>query len=181
LKTKNETKAGPKVNGEIPFEVMQVISADGKSIGIFSRKEALKIALEAHLDLVLMSEQGGEGYPIAKVMDFGKAIYAKKKQVADAKKHQKTIQIKEIKIRPKIGEHDYQIKINQAMQFLKEGKFVKVTLMFKGRESLSLQERGSGFFEKIDQSFAEAGLDKVSQDKDTKTSQFWSKIFHLKK
>jgi len=181
LKTKNETKAGPKVNAEIPFDVMQVISADGKSLGIFSRKEALKIASEADLDLVLMSEQGGEGYPIAKVMDFGKAAYAKKKQVADANKRQKTIQIKEVKLRPKIGEHDYQIKINQAIQFLKEGKFVKVTLMFKGRESLSLQERGSGFFEKIDQSFIDAGLDKISYDKDTKTSQFWSKIYHLKK
>lgn len=178
---KNETKAGPKVNADIPFDALQVISADGKSLGVFSRKEALKIATEAHLDLVLMSEQGGEGYPIAKIMDFGKATYEKRKQVNDAKKRQTTIQIKEIKIRPKIGEHDYQIKINQAIQFLKEGKFVKITLIFKGRESLSLQERGSGFFEKIDQSFIDAGLDKMSYDKDMKTSQFWSKIYHLKK
>ena len=95
-------------------------------------------------------------------MDFGKALYAKKKQQAEAKKSQKVIQVKEIKLRPKIGEHDYQTKINQAIDFLKDGKHLKVTLMFKGREAAMREERGEELFRKIDESFAAGRSDQNS-------------------
>lgn len=181
MKSKIEGKTGPAINEKIAFDKMHVISHEGKNLGILSKNEALKIAAEHHLDLVLMSDTGGEGYPVAKIMDFGKALYAKKKQVADAKKQQKTIEIKELKLRPKIGEHDYQTKINQAIQFLKSSKHVKITLMFKGRESINLNERGLEFFDKINQSFQEAGLNKLAQEKDSRSLNSWSRIYYLKK
>ena len=90
------------------------------------------------------------------------------------------IQVKEIKLRPKIGEHDYQTKINQAIDFLKEGKHLKVTLMFKGREAAMREERGEEMFKKIDKCFQEAGLSKIAQEKDSKATQFWSRVFFKK-
>lgn len=181
LKAKNEGVASPLINEKIRFDKMQVISHDGKNLGIISRDEALRLARQVELDLVLITEQGSEGYPVAKIMDFGKALYAKKKQLADAKKNQKVIQVKEIKLRPKIGEHDYQTKINQGVQFLKDGKHLKVTLMFKGRESATRDERGEELFAKIDASFEQAGLTKIAHEKDAKAPQFWSRIYYIKK
>ncbi len=171
----------PLINEKIRFDKMQVISHDGKNLGILAREEALKLARQTDLDLVVIADQGGEGYPVVKVMDFGKVLYAKKKQQAEAKKHQKVIQVKEIKLRPKIGEHDYQTKINQAVQFLKDGKHLKVTLMFRGRETATREERGQEIFDKIDKSFEEAGLTKLVQEKDAKAAQFWSRVYYLKK
>ncbi len=159
MKTRNEGTASQLVNEKIRFDKMQVITNDGRNLGILARDEALKLARQNDLDLVLLTEQGSEGVPLVKIMDFGKALYAKKKQQAEAKKSQKVIQVKEIKLRPKIGEHDYQTKINQAIDFLKEGKHLKVTLMFKGREAAMREERGEELFKKIDESFLEAGLD----------------------
>jgi translation initiation factor IF-3 len=173
--------ATPPINENIRFPKVQVITHDGKNLGIVAIDEALKLAEKAGLDLVLMSQMGGEGVPVVKIMDFGKALYAKKKQLADAKKHQKSIQVKEIKLRPKIGEHDYQTKINQAIQFLTSGKHLKITLMFKGRESLTIDKRGKELFDKIDASFQQAGLTKIMYEKDTKSSQLWSRIYYLKK
>lgn len=171
----------PLINEKIRFDKMQVISHDGKNLGILAREEALKLARQTDLDLVVIADQGGEGYPVVKVMDFGKVLYAKKKQQAEAKKHQKVIQVKEIKLRPKIGEHDYQTKINQAVQFLKDGKHLKVTLMFRGRETATREERGQEIFDKINKSFEEAGLTKLVQEKDAKAAQFWSRVYYLKK
>ena len=114
-----------------------------------TRGDALKIAQEAGLDLVMIAEEGREGVPVAKIMDFGKALYEKKKKQHEAKKHQKVIQIKEVKMGPKIGEHDFQTKMRQAIDFLKEGKRVKITLFFKGRENATKIERGTELFDKI--------------------------------
>ena len=179
MKTKNDS-ASPIINEKIRFDKMQVISHDGKNLGVLPRDEALRLARQVGLDLVIIAEQGGDGLPVVKVMDFGKALYAKKKQQAEAKKNQKVIQIKEIKLRPKIGEHDYQTKINQAIEFLKDGKHLKVTLMFRGRETATREERGTEMFTKIDASFEAAGLTKLVQEKDAKTPQLWSRIYYLK-
>lgn len=168
------------VNEKIRFDKMQVITNEGKNLGILSRDEALRLARQSDLDLVLLAEQGSEGVPLVKIMDFGKALYAKKKQQAEAKKSQKVIQVKEIKMRPKIGEHDYQTKINQAIDFLKDGKHVKVTLMFKGREAAMREERGEELFKKIDDSFEQAGLTRIAQEKDAKAAQLWSRVYFLK-
>ena len=177
---RTESTTSQPINEKIRFDKMQVITHDGKNLGIVSRDEALKLARQADLDLVLLTEQGSEGVPLVKIMDFGKALYAKKKQQAEAKKSQKVIQVKEVKLRPKIGEHDFQTKINQAIDFLKEGKHLKVTLMFKGRETAMRDERGEELFKKIDEAFAEAGLTKIAQEKDAKATQLWSRVYFLK-
>ncbi len=177
-----DTSSLPLINEKIRFDSMQLITNEGKNIGIVSRDEALRAARASNLDLVIIAEQGGEGVPVAKIMDFGKALYAKKKQQAEAKKKQQVIQIKEIKLRPKIAEHDYQTKINQGVQFLKEGKRLKITLMFKGRESAMRDERGSELFAKIHESLDAVGLAKnLIQEKDLKAPQLWSRVYYLKK
>lgn len=170
----------PLINDGIRFPRVQLITHDGQNVGVISRMDALRMAHEAGLDLVLIADQGAEGAPVVKIMDFGKALYAKKKKQQDAKKHQKVIQIKEIKMRPKIGEHDYQTKVNQAIQFLKEGKRLKVTLMFRGRELGLQQERGMDLLHKIDKAFAEAGLS-VVMEKETRMGPIWFRMYFLKK
>lgn len=172
----------PLINEKIRYDKMQLITHEGKNLGIVSREDALKFARVVGLDLAIIAESGSEGVPVAKVMDFGKVLYAKKKQQAEAKKKQQVIQIKELKIRPKIAEHDYQTKLNQALQFLKEGKRVKVTLMFKGREAAMREERGAELFNKIQQTFEDQGvLKNLVQEKDVKAPQMWSRIYYLKK
>ncbi len=180
MKAKNEGAPSQLINERIRFDKMQVISYDGKNLGIITRDEALRIARSVDLDVVLLAEEGSEGVPLAKIMDFGKALYAKKKQQAEAKKSQKVIQVKEIKMRPKIGEHDFMTKVNQAIDFLKEGKHVKFTLAFKGREAAMREERGEEIFKKIDQTFEEAGLTRIMAEKDSKMGQLWSRIYLLK-
>ena len=176
---KKET--GPFLNEKIRAPRLQLIAEDGRNIGIVSRAEALKLAQEAGLDLVMIAEDGREGVPVAKVMDFGKVLYEKKKKQHEAKKHQKVIQIKEIKMGPKIGEHDFLTKMRQAIDFLKEGKRVKVTLFFKGRENATKMERGTELFDKIHQVFEEHDLLKLlSQEPDSRMGSLWSRVYFLK-
>jgi translation initiation factor IF-3 len=179
-KPQNDQNNTP-VNEQIRFPRVQLITHDGRNEGVISRSDALRMAHEAGLDLVLIADQGAEGFPVVKIMDFGKALYAKKKKQAEAKKHQKVIQVKEIKIRPKIGGHDFQTKIQQAIQFLKEGKRLKITLMFKGREITLQANKGQEIFDKIDKNFQDAGLANVQQEKDSRLGQLWSRIYYLKK
>lgn len=178
---KKEQQQLPLMNEKIRDPFVQLITHEGENIGVISRAEALRKADLAGLDLVLISEGGREGVPVVKIMDFGKVLYEKKKKQAESKKHQKVIQVKEIKMSPKIGEHDYQTKIKQALQFIQEGKRVKVTLFFKGREMVTKEERGIEMFEKIDKSFEAAGiLQDLIQEKDAKMGQLWSRIYYLK-
>ncbi len=179
--TKKEATNSQPINDKIRFDKMQVISHDGSNLGILSRDEALQLARTSNLDLVLLTAAGGDGMPVTKIMDFGKALYAKKKQAGEAKKSQKVIQVKEMKFRPKIGEHDFMTKMNQAIEFLNEGKHVKVTLMFRGREIGMKEERGKELFDKIAEAFEKAGLTKIFAEKDSKIGQLWSRIYYLKK
>ncbi len=180
--TQSKKEQTQLINEKIRGLQIQLITYEGENLGIISRDEALKLAFDAGLDLVQISEEGKDGVPIAKIMDFGKSLYEKKKKLHDSKKHQKVIQIKEIKLRPKIGEHDYLTKINQMIQFLKEGKRVKITLSFRGRENISKEGRGEELFQKIC-----ASLDKVHllehlvQEKDDAIGKLWSRIYYLKK
>lgn len=177
----NNQNNGPLANENIRFERLQLIGLDGHNFGILTRREALTYAQENGLDLVLLSETGGMGVPVAKIMDYGKELYARKKKQAVAKKNQKIIQIKEIKISPKIGEHDYMTKMNQGIAFLEDGKKLKITLLFRGRELVNKAERGNELFQKIDHTFAERGmLERIIQEKDLKTDSAWSKVFSLK-
>lgn len=180
-----ETRAGapstaPLVNEKIRFDSMQVISADGENLGVLRRDQALLTARQAELDLVLLADQGAMGVPVAKIMDFGKAIYAKKKKQAEAKKKQKVIKVKEVRLRPKIGEHDFQTKINQAVQFLQEGNKLKITLEFRGRELAMKQERGNELFNKVDTAFNERQVANLMHEKDASLGKYWSRIYYIK-
>src|SRR5436190_18177190 len=144
------------INHQIRAEQVQLITQDGENVGIVSRAQALRQAEEAGLDLVLIAMK--DDIPIVKIMDFGKSLYEKKKKSIEAKKHQKVIQIKEIKMSPKISDHDYNTKIKQAIQFLTTGKRVKITLFFKGREMTTKDVRGSELFNKIQKSLEDNGF-----------------------
>ncbi len=178
---KEKRDTGPSLNERIRAPRLQIIAEDGRNLGTVSRGEALRLAQEAGLDLVLISDEGREGVPVAKVMDFGKALYEKKKKQHEAKKHQKVIQVKEIKIGAKIGEHDFQTKLRQAMDFLKEGKRVKFTLFFRGRENATRLERGAEIFDKIHKTFEEHDLLKnIGHEGDSRLGSLWSRIYFLK-
>lgn len=171
----------PLINQQIRAEYVQLITQDGENIGTISRNQALRQAEEAGLDLVLIAQSGKEGIPVVKIMDFGKVLYEKKKKTIEAKKHQKVIQIKEVKMNPKIGEHDYQTKIKQAIQFLTSGKRVKITLSFRGREMATKDARGSELFAKIEKSFSEfEWATNLMQEQDSKMGKMWSRIYYLK-
>jgi len=180
-RNRDEKKDVVPVNENIRAPKMQIIDENGVNRGVVSRAEALRLATEAELDLVLLSQTGSEGVPVVKIMDFGKALYEKKKKMAEAKKRQKVIQVKEIKLRPKIGIHDYETKMKRGIGFLKDGKHLKITLMFRGREMATKRERGQELFERVHQTFQEHGLLKdLVQEKDSKAGQFWSRIYYLK-
>ncbi len=169
------------INEKIRAEELQLITQDGENIGIVPRLQALRMAREAGLDLVLIAERGKDNVPVAKIMDLGKVLYEKKKKLAESKKHQKVIEVKEVKMRPKIGEHDYETKIRQISQFLSAGKKVKITLSFKGRENVQKDERGAEFFDKVQQTLQNGGFgDSLLQEKDMKLGKFWSRIYYLK-
>ena len=92
----------------------------------------------------------------------------------------KVIQVKEIKIRPKIGEHDYQTKIKRAIEFLQDGKRVKVTLFFRGRENITKEVRGPELFQKVEDSFREQGFSSLIHEHDSQMGQVWSRTYYLK-
>ena len=178
LKDKKENV--PLINQQIRAEYVQLITQDGENIGSVSRNQALRQAEEAGLDLVLIA-QGKDGVPVVKIMDFGKVLYEKKKKSFEAKNHQKVTEIKEIKMSPKIGEHDYQTKIRQAIQFLTSGKRVKITLSFRGREVTTKDTRGAELFAKIEKSFEEHDwANNLMQEQDSKMGKMWSRIYYLK-
>jgi translation initiation factor IF-3 len=183
LKNIKPEKVTQPINENIRFPRLQLITNEGQNVGVVSREDALRAAQIAGLDLVLIAEKGSEGYPVTKIMDFGKLLYAKKKKQAEAKKHQKTIQVKEIKLRPKIGEHDFTTKMNQAVQFLKDGKHLKITVAFRGREIITKEERGAQMFDKINAFFEDNGMKSgvnLLQEKDLKMGQLWSRIYYVK-
>lgn len=111
---------------------VRVISPEGEQLGILPIEEALALAQERDLDLVEVAPN--ERPPVCRIMDYGKYKYQQAKRSQEAKKRQKVIQMKEIKMRPKTEEHDYQFKMRHAHRFLEEGHKVKVTLLFRGRE-----------------------------------------------
>jgi len=170
------------INEQIRAQRVQLIDRKGENLGVVSRGEALRRAVDENLDLVMIADKGKDGVPVVKIMDFGKVLYERKKKSTQARKKQKTVQIKEIKLSPKIGEHDYQTKMKHVVEFLKEGKKVKITLFFKGRENIAKQDRGAEFFDKISKTFEEYELSKdLLQEKDVKVGRFWSRIYYLKK
>lgn len=125
-------KDGLRTNRDIRAQQVRLIGADGEMIGVVGIREALAAAQEAGLDLVEISPQAEP--PVCKILDYGKYKYEQDKKAAEARKKQKVIEVKELKMRPTIGGHDYDIKIKQAKKFLEEGDKVKFVLRFRGRE-----------------------------------------------
>lgn len=122
----------PQINANIRFPKLRVIDPDGGQVGIISRDEALELAEEKGLDLVLVSDTADP--PVCRVMDYGKYKFEQEKKAREAKKKQHTSDVKEVKMRYKIDEHDYQVRVRSAERFLKSGDKVKATITFKGRE-----------------------------------------------
>jgi len=126
------SKDGPRVNEEINSRTILLIGSEGEKHGEIGIEEALAMAEEKGFDLVEVSP--GAKPPVVKMMDYGKYKYEQQKKAAEARKRQKVIEIKEIKMRPTIDDHDYDTKMRSMKRFFEEGDKVKVTLRFRGRE-----------------------------------------------
>ncbi|MBZ0162053.1 MAG: translation initiation factor IF-3 [Notoacmeibacter sp.] len=140
------TKEGPRANSEIRVPRVQLIDSEGNNRGDISIEEALAAAEEAGLDLVEISPNAVP--PVCKILDLGKLKYEKQKKAAEARKKTKTIEIKEIKMRPNIDTHDYEVKMRAVRRFFEEGDKVKITLRFRGRE-MAHQELGMKLLDKV--------------------------------
>ncbi len=140
------TRDGPRVNEEIRVPQVRLIDAAGEMIGVMSAREALIRAFDAGLDLVEISPNAVP--PVCKILDYGKYKYEQQKKANEARKKQKVVEIKEIKVRPNIDDHDYDVKMRQMKGFIEEGDKVKVTLRFRGRE-MAHQDLGAKVLERI--------------------------------
>ncbi len=150
--------SGPLYDEFIKSPKVRVIDQDGENLGVLYTREAIAMAQEAGLNLVEVSP--GADPPVCKILDVGKFKYEAQKKAAAARKNQKTQEIKEIKMRPNIDEHDYQTKMKAIQRFLEEGDKVKLTLRFRGRE-LSHGELGLKLLERVRDETAE--MAKVEQ------------------
>lgn len=135
-----------RINEEIRAREVRVIGSDGEQLGIMSGREAQQLAYEKHLDLVEIAPTAKP--PVCRIMDYGKYRYEQQKREKESRKKQKTFDIKEVKLRPGIEEHDFNVKFKNAVRFLEDGDKVKVTIMFRGRE-LSHPELGEALLNKM--------------------------------
>ena len=140
------TKDGPRVNEDIRVREVQLIDQEGKNRGVIALRDALDLALEAGLDLVEVAPNMSP--PVCKILDFGKFKYQEQKKAAEARKKQKVVEVKEIKFRPMIDDHDYDVKMRSIRRFFDEGDKVKVTLRFRGRE-MAHQELGFKLLDRV--------------------------------
>ena len=139
-------KEGPRINEEIRVREVQLIDKDGANKGVTEISVAIAMAQEAGLDLVEIAPNSSP--PVAKILDYGKYKYQAQKKAAEARKKQKVVEIKEIKLRPMIDDHDYDVKMRSIQRFFEEGDKVKVTLRFRGRE-MAHQELGTKLLERV--------------------------------
>ncbi|MEL6139535.1 MAG: translation initiation factor IF-3 [Cyanobacteria bacterium J06626_23] len=126
------TRNVPPINENIRFPKIRLIGSDGAQLGIMPPQEALPMAEEQDLDLVLISDKADP--PVCRIMDYGKFKFEQEKKAREAKKKQHNADLKEVKMRYKIDDHDYNVRVNHARRFLKGGDKVKATVMFRGRE-----------------------------------------------
>mgnify|MGYP000493859750 CR=1 FL=1 len=143
-----------RVNDRIRAKEVRVVGPDGKQIGVMPLNEALRIAEEMDLDLVEVAPQADP--PVCKIMDYGKYRYEQSIKEREARKKQAVISFKEMKMRPKIDVHDYEVKKRHIERFLRSGHKVKVTVMFRGRE-MSHTELGLNLLRKLAEEVAELG------------------------
>jgi translation initiation factor IF-3 len=149
---KSNNDDGPRVNEQITAREIRVVGADGEMLGVMSVSRALQHADEAGLDLVEISPNAEP--PVCKILDYGKYKYEQQKKANEARKKQKTVDVKEVKIRPGIEEHDYNVKMKAARKFLEGGDKVKVTMRFRGRE-MAHQQIGMDLLKRLQTDLAE--------------------------
>jgi len=152
-------KDGPRTNDEIRNLEVQLIDQHGVNVGVTETSVAVKMAMDAGMDLVEISPNNNP--PVCKVMDYGKYKFQAQKKAAEARKKQKIVEIKEIKLRPMIDDHDYDVKMRAMLRFFEEGDKVKITLRYRGRE-MAHQEIGTKLLDKV--KAAVADIAKVEQD-----------------
>jgi translation initiation factor IF-3 len=145
-------KDGPRINEEIRVREVHLIDKDGANKGNVPIAEALAFAQAAGLDLVEISPNATP--PVVKLLDFGKYKYQEQKKQAEARKKQKVVEVKEVKFRPMIDDHDYQVKMRSIARFFEEGDKVKITLRFRGRE-MAHMELGSKLLDRIKEDTAQ--------------------------
>ncbi|MFO1113536.1 MAG: translation initiation factor IF-3 [Rhodospirillales bacterium] len=151
-------REGPRVNEEINAPEVRVVGANGEMVGVMPIREAVQMAYDQGLDLVEIAAAADP--PVCKILDVGKFKYEIQKKKNEARKKQKVIEVKEIKMRPGIDEHDYQVKLRSMRKFLEEGDKVKVTIRFRGRE-LVHQDLGLRVLDRVRGELGELG--KVEQ------------------
>ncbi len=133
------SKENLRINEEIRARDVRVVTANNEQLGVMQLREALRLAAEGQMDLVEVAPLAKP--PVCRIMDYGKFKYEQQKREKEAKKKQKVVTVKEVKVRPNIEDHDYNVKLKNALRFLQEGDKVKATVMFRGRE-LSHPELG---------------------------------------
>jgi translation initiation factor IF-3 len=146
------TRDGPRVNEDIRAPQVRLIDQDGEMQGVMTAREALIRAYDVGLDLLEISPNAVP--PVVKILDYGKYKYEQQKKANEARKRQKVVEIKEIKVRPNIDDHDYDVKMRQMKEFIGEGDKVKVTLRFRGRE-MAHQDLGLKVLDRIRTELAE--------------------------
>lgn len=132
MKATPKKDEGPRINDDIDDAEVQLIDETGENVGLVPTEEALSRAIEHNMDLVEIN--AGSKPPIVKILDYGKYKYQAQKKAAEARKKQKSFDVKEIKLRPNIDTHDYDVKMRNMQKFFDAGDKVKVTLRFRGRE-----------------------------------------------
>jgi len=150
---------GVRRNELIHAREVRVIGVEGEQLGILQRNEAIAMAREVGCDLVEVSSNATP--PVCRIMDYGKFKYEQQKKKQDAKKRQAVVQVKEIKVRPKTDEHDYETKLKHIRSFLEDGDRCKVTVFFRGREIVH-KDRGVEILERIVKDLEDVG--KVEQE-----------------
>ena len=152
------TRDGPRINEEIGVMRVRLVDERGNMVGVVGRSEALQMAADAGLDLVEIAPNADP--PVCKILDYGKFKYEEQKKKNEARKKQKIIEVKEIKLRPSIDDHDYQVKMRSMNKFIEEGDKVKVTMRFRGRE-LAHQDLGMNVLMRVKEDLD--GIAKVEQ------------------
>lgn len=146
MEDRSATKDKHRINRAITAQQVRLIDQNGEAVGVVDIREAMVRAREAGMDLVEVAPQAKP--PVCKIINYGKLKYEMQKKKAEARKKQKVIEIKEVKLTPSIGEHDYQVKMKNIKRFIDDGNKVKITLRFRGRE-ISHKEIGENLLKRV--------------------------------
>lgn len=155
MEVKGISTTEPRINDRIKASRCRLISEDGEQLGIFMMSDALRMADDQGLDLVEVAPNADP--PVCKIMDYGKYRYEQEQKAKKARKNQTRIEIKEIKFRPRIDQHDYETKKKHVVRFLQDGDKVKVTIMFRGREMVHA-EHGLAILERLASEISTIGV-----------------------